>query len=251
MKKSIKKGVLTAALAMAFTLPAAVGVGVSFTRTDNGAHTQTEAVLSAAILRQGSTGGEVKEVQSRLKKWGYYNGSVDGVFGAATRAAVIAFQKKNGLTADGIVGRATYQALGMNDSYNALSGGSATQTGGMNGFSSSEVYLLAKTIYAEGRGEPYTGQVAIGAVILNRVRDKAFPNTISGVVYQKHAFTAVSDGQINLTPNETAMKAARDAINGWDPTGGALYYYNPAVATSAWIFDRQTVTVIGKHVFAI
>ncbi len=246
MKKSIRKGVLTAALAMAITLPAAIGVGVSFMRTENGAQTQVEAVLSAAVLRQGSKGDEVKEVQRRLKKWGYYNGSVDGVFGAATRAAVIAFQKKNGLTADGIVGKATYQALGIN-----ANSGSATQTGGMNGFSSSEVYLLAKTIYAEGRGEPYTGQVAIGAVVLNRVRDKAFPNTISGVVYQKHAFTAVSDGQINLTPNETAMKAARDAINGWDPTGGALYYYNPAVATSAWIFDRQTVTVIGKHVFAI
>lgn len=246
MKKSIRKGVLTAALAMTLALPAAIGVGVSFTRTENSAQTQVEAVLSVATLRQGARGDEVKEVQRRLKKWGYYNGSVDGVFGAGTRAAVIAFQKKNGLTADGIVGKATYQALGIN-----VNGGSATQTGGMNGFSSSEVYLLARTIYAEGRGEPYTGQVAIGAVVLNRVRDKAFPNTISGVVYQKHAFTAVSDGQINLTPNETAMKAARDAINGWDPTGGALYYYNPAVATSAWIFDRQTVTVIGKHVFAI
>ncbi len=245
MKKSIKKGVLIAALAAAFTLPAAIGAGASFTKTEESAITQVEAVLSVATLRQGSKGDEVKEVQRRLKKWGYYNGSVDGVFGAGTRAAVIAFQKKNGLTADGIVGKATYQALGIN-----VSSG-ATQTGGMNGFSSSEVYLLAKTIHAEGRGEPYTGQVAIGAVILNRVRDKAFPNTISGVVYQKHAFTAVSDGQINLTPNETAMKAARDAINGWDPTGGALYYYNPAIATSAWIFDRQTVTVIGKHVFAI
>ena len=113
------------------------------------------------------------------------------------------------------------------------------------------MYLLAKTIHAEGRGEPYTGQVAIGAVILNRVRSASFPNTISGVVYQKGAFTAVDDGQINLTPNETAMKAAKDAMNGWDPSGGALYYYNPAVATSSWIFDRQTVTVIGKHVFAI
>ena len=245
MKKSIKKGVLIAALAVSFALPAAMGVGATITR-ENG-ETQVEAVISVATLRQGSQGSEVKEVQRRLKKWGYYNGSVDGVFGAATRAAVIAFQKKNGLTADGIVGKATYEALGIN----ANGSSSATQTGGMNGFSSSEVYLLAKTIHAEGRGEPYTGQVAIGAVILNRVRDNAFPNTISGVVYQKHAFTAVSDGQINLTPNETAMKAARDAINGWDPTGGALYYYNPAVATSAWIFDRQTVTVIGKHVFAI
>ncbi len=248
MKKSIKKGVLLAALAVALAVPVGVGASASAYLSDS---PKAEVVLAAAVLRQGSKGGEVKEVQRRLKEWGYYNGNVDGVFGAGTRSAVIAFQKKNGLTADGVVGKATYRALGMNDSYNSLAGSTATQTGGMNGFSSSEVYLLARTIYAEGRGEPYTGQVAIGAVVLNRVRDSAFPNTISGVVYQRHAFTAVSDGQINLTPNETAMKAARDAINGWDPTGGALYYYNPAVATSAWIFDRQTVTVIGKHVFAI
>ena len=245
MKKSIKKGVLTAALAITLALPVAVGVGGSI-KASVAPQMQTEQAISVAVLRQGSKGGEVKEVQRRLKLWGYYNGSVDGVFGAGTRSAVIAFQKKNGLTADGVVGKATYKALGMTDSYNLLvNSGSTTQTGGTNGFSSSDVYLLAKTIYAEGRGEPYTGQVAIGAVVLNRVRHSAFPNTISGVVYQKHAFTAVTDGQINLTPNETAMKAARDAINGWDPSGGAIYYYNPAVATSAWIFDRPTVTVIG------
>ena len=203
---------------------------------------------SAAILKQGSQGGEVKEVQRRLKLWGYYKGEADGVFGAGTRSAVIAFQKKNGLKADGVVGKSTYKALGMESSYQALVNNA---TNGVGGYSSSDVYLLAKTIYAEGRGEPYTGQVAIGAVVMNRVRNSAFPNTVSGVVYQKHAFTAVSDGQINLTPDDTAMRAARDAINGWDPTGGALYYYNPAVATSAWIFDRQTITVIGRHVFAI
>jgi len=203
-------------------------------------------------LKQGSKSAEVKEMQRRLKQWGYYKGSVDGVFGAQTKKAVIAFQKKNGLTPDGIVGAATFKALGMNEAYNSLVNGSgATASGGMNGFSSSEVYLLARTIYAEGRGEPYTGQVAIGAVVLNRVRSSQFPNTISGVVYQKNAFTAVNDGQINLTPNETAMRAAKDAINGWDPTGGAIYYYNPAIATSSWIFSRETVTVIGKHVFAI
>jgi N-acetylmuramoyl-L-alanine amidase len=160
------------------------------------------------------------------------------------------------LTADGVVGKSTYKALGMTGSYNVLAQQSnqnsqSGQSGGVNGFSSSDVYLLARTIHAEGRGEPYVGQVAIGAVILNRIRSSQFPNTVAGVVYQKYAFTAVSDGQINLTPNDTAMKAARDAINGWDPTGGAIYYYNPAVATSSWIFDRQTVTVIGKHVFAI
>lgn len=251
MKKSIKTIALTAALGVALALPATV-LGVK----NAAAELQTvgvEETLQAAVLKQGSSGGEVKEVQKKLKQWGYYKGSVDGVFGAGTKAAVIAFQKKNGLTADGVVGKATYKALGMTGSYNALlqQSGSSSSNGSVGGFSSSDVYLLAKTIYAEGRGEPYIGQVAIGAVVLNRVRSAQFPNTISGVVYQKHAFTAVTDGQINLTPNETAMKAARDAINGWDPSGGAIYYYNPAVATSAWIFDRQTVTVIGKHVFAI
>ncbi|MBQ8323108.1 MAG: spore cortex-lytic enzyme [Clostridia bacterium] len=253
MKKSIRKGMIALAAVFAFTL-AATTVACTATNDSESTALATE-VAETAVLKQGSTGGEVKEVQRRLKLWGYYNGSVDGVFGAGTKAAVVAFQKKNGLTADGVVGKATYKALGMNDSYNVLVGssssGSSSNAGGANGYSNSDVYLLAKTIYAEGRGEPYTGQVAIGAVVLNRVRSSAFPNTISGVVYQKHAFTAVTDGQINLTPDDTAMRAARDAINGWDPTGGAIYYYNPAVATSAWIFDRQTVTVIGKHVFAI
>lgn len=254
MKKSIKKGLLLTAIVgtMAVSGGFTAFKSTQKSRADS-VNMQTEAVLEAAVLKKGSKGGEVEEVQRRLKLWGYYKGSVDGVFGAGTRSAVIAFQKKNGLTADGVVGKSTYKALGMNSSYQALAGQAAApnNTQGANGFSSADVYLLAKTIHAEGRGEPYTGQVAIGAVILNRVRHSEFPNTISGVVYQKHAFTAVSDGQINLTPNETAMKAARDAMNGWDPTGGAIYYYNPAVATSKWIFDRQTVTVIGKHVFAI
>ena len=248
MKKSIKIGVATALLGCALS---SVAVAQVTAKHGQQGEVAIEQSLQTAVLKNGSRGNEVKEVQRKLKQWGYYTGSVDGVFGANTKTAVIAFQKKNGLQADGVVGKETYKALGMNDAYNALLGVNESQTGGLNGFSSSEVYLLAKTIYAEGRGEPYTGQVAIAAVVLNRVRSGQFPNTISGVVYQKHAFTAVSDGQINLTPNETAMRAARDAINGWDPTGGALYYYNPAVATSAWIFDRQTITVIGKHVFAI
>ena len=250
MRKTIKKGLIVTAAAICTLLPACA-TGCSMSKNMEQGAVQ-EYVLQAALLKQGSKGSEVREVQRRLKNWGHYNGAVDGVFGKGTKDAVIAFQKKNGIKADGIVGKATYQALGMNESYNILSGGSSTtQTNGFGGYSSSDVYLLARTIYAEGRGEPYTGQVAIGAVVLNRIRSNQFPNTLSGVEYQKHAFTAVSDGQINLTPNDTAMKAAKDAINGWDPTGGALYYYNPAVATSAWIFDRQTVTVIGKHVFAI
>lgn len=254
MKKFLAIGALTLALSGA----AAVGVtAIANSRAQNEADTALELVVDAAVLRQGSSGGEVKEVQRRLKQWGYYSGAVDGVFGSATKKAVIAFQKKNGLTADGVVGKATYAALGMNDSYNALNGGNKKPSGGSSGgsgssnYTSSDLYLLAKTIYAEGRGESYTGQVAIGAVIMNRVRSSSFPNTIAGVVYQKGAFTAVDDGQINLEPNQTAYDAARDAMNGWDPTYGCLYYYNPAVATSAWIFNRQTVTVIGKHVFAI
>lgn len=217
---------------------------------ETGAYTAecgADVVAAVAVLRKGSKGDGVKEVQRRLKRWGYYSGSVDGIFGAGTRAAVIAFQKKNGLTADGVVGKATYKALGMTASYNVLAGGGS----GGSTYTSSDLYLLAKTIYAEGRGEPYAGQVAIGAVILNRVRSSAFPNSVSGVVYQKGAFTAVSDGQINLSPDSAAMSAAQDAVNGWDPTGGAIYYYNPAVATSSWIFSRKTVTVIGKHVFAV
>lgn len=251
-KKGVRVGV--AALALAFCAIAGSTLKNTGEQAMHVANPQIESIQEAAILKQGSSGSEVREVQRRLKSWGYYSGSVDGVFGKGTRTAVIAFQKKNGLTADGVVGKSTYKALGMTDSYNLLvqnGNGSSSSSSGLNGYSSAEVYLLARTIYAEGRGEPYTGQVAIGAVVLNRVRSRQFPNTISGVVYQKHAFTAVSDGQINLTPNETAMRAAKDAINGWDPTGGAIYYYNPAVATSAWIFDRQTVTVIGKHVFAI
>ena len=247
----MKKGLMVGAMALVLAGSAAAGTLALAAQQEPLAAELT--AVEAAVLRQGSTGGEVKEVQRRLKNWGYYSGAVDGIFGAGTKKAVVWFQQKNGLTADGVVGKATYKALGMNDSYNALNGGSSgsSASGGVNGYTSSDVYLMAKAIYAEGRGESYTGQVAIGAVIMNRVKSPQFPNTIAGVIYQKGAFTAVADGQINLEPNDTAYRAARDAMNGWDPTYGCLYYYNPAVATSSWIFSRQTVTVIGKHVFAI
>ncbi len=244
----MKKALTMGALALVLAASAAAGTAHLAQRSMDEAEQSVSAqAIEAAVLRQGSRGGEVKEVQRRLKQWGYYSGAVDGIFGAGTKRAVVAFQKKNGLTADGVVGRATYKALGMNDSYNALSGGGSS---GSN-YTSSDLYLMAKAIHAEGRGESYTGQVAIGAVIMNRVKSPDFPNTIAGVIYQKGAFTAVADGQINLEPNQTAYDAARDAMNGWDPTYGCLYYYNPAKATSAWIFTRETVTVIGKHVFAI
>lgn len=185
------------------------------------------------------TTSQIKTVQTKLKRWGYYTGSVDGIFGSKTKKAVIYFQKKNGLVQDGIVGPKTAAAMGINLN-------STTTTN-----SNSDLNLLAKCIYAEARGEPYEGQVAVAAVVLNRVKSSKFPNTIAGVIYQPYAFTSVSDGQINLTPNQSAYNAARDAMNGWDPTYGCLYYYNASTATSKWIYSRTTVVTIGRHVFAI
>ena len=246
MKKLIRVSVL------ALALTAAVSAGVFFTlRSESHASAPAayEAALEAAVLKKGSTGSDVKTVQSKLKRWGYYSGSVDGIYGSQTKKAVEYFQRKNGLTVDGIVGKNTFAALGMMSQANAAGGGSSSS--GASGYTESDVYLLARCIYGEARGEVYEGQVAVGAVVLNRVKSSAFPNTIAGVIYQKGAFTAVSDGQINLTPNQTAINAAKDAMNGWDPTYGCLYYYNPVTATSSWIFSRETVTTIGKHVFAI
>lgn len=198
------------------------------------------ASAEAETLKQGSTGSLVRTVQTKLKNWGYYTGTVDGIYGAKTVAAVKYFQRQNKLTADGIVGKATAAAMGINLS-----------SAGSSGYSSADEYLLARCVYAEARGEPYTGQVAVAAVILNRVRSSSFPNTISGVIYQAGAFTCVADGQINLSPNDTAKKAARDAMNGWDPTNGCLYYYNPATATSKWIWSREVHLTIGSHSFCL
>ncbi len=195
-----------------------------------------------AVLKLGSSGSQVRTLQTKLNRWGYNCGSVDGIFGSKTQTAVKQFQKNNGLVADGIVGAKTAQALGM-----TLSSSSSSNSS----YNSSDIYLLAKCIHAEARGEPYLGQVAVGAVVLNRVKSSAFPNSISGVIYQPYAFTAVIDGQINLEPNETAYSAARDAMNGWDPTNGCLYYYNPATATSSWIWSRTVKLTIGKHRFAV
>ena len=202
-----------------------------------------DEVAGAAVVKYGSSGQTVKNIQTKLKRWGYYKGSIDGIYGSQTRQAVRYFQSRNGLSVDGIVGTKTANAMGI-----TLTGTASTSQGG---YSSSDVYLLAKLIYGEARGEPYTGQVAVGAVVLNRVKSSKFPNTISGVIYQPYAFTAVDDGQINLTPNETAKAAARDAMNGWDPTNGCLYYYNPSTATSKWIWSRPIVTTIGRHNFCL
>ena len=229
MKKTVKiVALLLIVVTMAFSFNAA---------------TRTEVYSAyAAVIKQGSTGSTVKTIQQKLKNWGYYTGAVDGIFGAKTAAAVKSFQKKNGLTADGIVGAKTLAALGMSST--------SSSSGATSSYSNSDVTLLARLIYGEARGESYVGQVAVGAVVMNRIKSSSFPNTMAGVIYQSYAFTAVADGQINLTPNDTAKKAAQDAMNGWDPTYGAIYYYNPKTATSQWIFSRQVTVTIGNHVFA-
>ena len=192
-----------------------------------------------ALSKYGSRGAEVRTIQDKLKRWGYYTGNVDGIYGSLTVSAVKRFQQKNGLAVDGIAGTNTLKAMGITTS---SSSSSSTNN-------SSNVNLLARAIYGESRGEPYTGQVAVGAVIMNRVRSSKFPNTIAGVIYQSCAFDAVSDGQINLQPDATAKKAAQDALNGWDPSYGAIYYFNPSTATNKWIWSRPMTVTIGKHRF--
>lgn len=204
-------------------------------------------VPSQAAVYWGQRGETVRKVQQKLKQWGYFSGEVDGVFGQATYNAVIAFQKKNGLTADGVAGSSTLAAMGIDES----SGQAAVSASAGAGSYSQDVELLARLIHGEARGEPYVGMVAVGAVVLNRVRSSRFPNTMAGVIYQTGAFDAVLDGQINLSPNEQSKRAARDAMNGWDPTNGCLYYYNPATATSSWIWSREVRLSIGAHSFAI
>ena len=193
-----------------------------------------------ALSKYGSRGDEVRQIQEKLKRWGYYNGNVDGIFGSQTLEAVKYFQRKNGLTVDGIAGPATLKAMGIYSSSSSSSSSSSN---------SSDLNLLSRIIYGEARGEPYAGQVAVGAVVLNRVKSSSFPNTISGVIYQSGAFDAVRDGQINLSPNSTAKKAAQDALNGWDPTYGAIYYFNPSTATNKWIWSRPMTVTIGRHRF--
>ena len=191
------------------------------------------------LSRYGSTGTEVRNIQSVLKRLGYYTGTVDGIYGAKTKSAVISFQRDCGLTQDGICGPVTLLYLGL---------GSSSSSGGK--YSSSDIQLLAKVISAEARGEPYEGQVAVGAVVLNRVASPSFPNSVSGVVYQPGAFSAVTDSNWSAAVTNSAKSAAQDAVNGWDPTGGALYYYNPAKTSNQWIRTRPIVKTIGNHVFA-
>lgn len=239
MKKNFK---ILLVVLTAFTIISAVAFAVAPAVSNANA----DEVVAAAIIKQGNRGETVRQIQQKLKRWGYYKGSVDGIFGAKTKEAVKYFQRKNGLKVDGIVGDKTLAALGISS---ASSGGGSSSNN--TNFSNADLQLLARLIYGEARGESYTGQIAVGAVVMNRLRSSSFPNTISGVIYQPYAFTAVDDGQINLTPNEQCYRAAKEAMNGYDPSYGALYYYNPATATSSWIFSRKTTVVIGRHVFAI
>lgn len=193
------------------------------------------SLTAYSLSKFGSQSEEVIQIQTRLKKWGYYDGELDGVYGSATKNAVILFQKKNGLTADGIAGSKTLAAMGI--------------SGGTSDNSSSDYELLARIISAEARGEPYIGQVAVGAVVLNRIEHPSFPDTMSGVIYQNGAFSCLQDGQFYEPISASAYKAATDALNGLDPSGGAIYYYNPKTATSKWIFSRPVITTIGDHRF--
>ena len=196
----------------------------------------------AAVIAWGSRGQLVTMVQQALKQWGYLTGEVDGVFGRETYDAVVLFQQRNGLTVDGKVGSATAEALGLN-----FSGAALTATV----YRETELTLLARLVSGEARGEPYIGQVAVAAVVLNRVKHAAFPNTISGVIFQSGAFDAVWDGQFDMEPSDSCYRAARDAMNGWDPTGGCVFYYNPRTATNAWILTRTVQLTIGQHAFCL
>ena len=192
----------------------------------------------SALSKIGTRSEEVRQIQTALKQKGYYKGNVDGIFGTVTKNAVINFQRDSGLAVDGIAGKNTLKALGINGNNNSY-----------GGYSSSDYDLLARIISAEARGEPYMGQVAVGAVILNRIEHPSFPDTLSGVIYQRGAFSCLDDGQFYEPISDSAYKAASDAINGLDPSGGAIYYYNPVKSTNKWIFGRQIITVIGNHRF--
>ena len=228
MKKYLRISVV---IVLAFIFMSAAVSPIFFTDAPNDA--------SDVLSKYGSRGEEVRKIQKKLSSWGYYDGEIDGIYGTQTKKAVTYFQRKNGLTADGIAGPQTLAAMGISSS----SSSSSSNT-------SNNVYLLARIISAEARGEPYKGQVAVGAVVLNRVDHPSFPNTIAGVIYQNDAFTALVDGQYDQPIADSAYKAARDALNGWDPTGGCIYYYNPSTATNAWIRTLPIYTQIGKHVFS-
>ena len=226
-KKILRRRVLS--LLLAVVLLGSIGTIAAVQSGDNSVST---------LSKMGSRGDEVRRIQQKLKNWGYYTGSVDGIYGSQTQNAVRKFQRDNGLTVDGIAGPKTLSYLG-------ISSGSS----GSGQYNSNDVYLLAKVIAAEARGESYVGQVAVGAVVLNRVEHSSFPDSIAGVVYQPGAFSCVNDSNWSVAPTAESQKAARDAINGWDPSGGAIYYYNPAKTSNQWIRSRPVIVTIGSHLF--
>ena len=234
---------------------------------------QTDA-FSSQVVERGAFGDDVIELQARLQYIGYYNGAIDGVFGYGTYWALRNFQQDYGLDVDGIAGASTKKALANNSQYNREwvmeqinQGNRFTHYGGQSlenqvqqgtknsqvqlpgKYSEQDLQLMANAVYGEARGEPYEGQVAVAAVILNRLESPDFPNSISGIIFQPRAFTAVADGQIWLEPNERAKQAVLDAMNGWDPSENALYYFNPETATSGWIWSRPQIKQIGDHIF--
>jgi N-acetylmuramoyl-L-alanine amidase len=211
------------------------------------------SLQTSLVYTYGSRGDTVKTIQDKLKRWGYYNGSVDGIYGYQTIDAVKYFQGSNGLVSDGIAGKNTLEALGIFEKTTVSNGSNSNNDINNDTASNAEtdLLLLARVINGEARGEVYTGQVAVGAVILNRVKNPNFPNSLYGVVYEKGAFDAVADGQVNLKPTDSSMKAAQDALNGWDPTNGAIYYWNPKTATNQWMLSMPVTTVIGNHAFGI
>lgn len=226
-KKFLRRRVLS--LMLAVVLLGSIGTIAAVQSADDSVST---------LSKMGSRGDEVRRIQQKLKNWGYYTGSVDGIYGSQTQNAVRKFQRDNGLTVDGIAGPKTLSYLG-------ISSGSS----GSGQYNSNDVYLLAKVIAAEARGESYVGQVAVGAVVLNRVEHSSFPDSIAGVVYQPGAFSCVNDSNWSVAPTAESQKAARDAINGWDPSGGAIYYYNPAKTSNQWIRSRPVIVTIGSHLF--
>lgn len=196
------------------------------------------------LSKMGSRGEQVRQIQQKLKSWGYYDGDVDGIFGMQTKNAVLYFQRKNGLTADGVAGTDTLRAMGIFEQGSQQTGGS-----GSGSMSQNDLNLLANIISAESRGEPFEGQVAVGAVVLNRMEHPSFPDTLAGVVYQPGAFTAITDGQIDVAVSESAKRAAREALNGLDPSGGAIYYFNPDKTSNQWMRTRPVIRRIGAHLF--
>jgi len=197
-------------------------------------------------LYWGASGSNVRLLQWKLQQWGYYDGIIDGIFGTETALAVRDFQRKNRLRVDGIVGPETWAALGDRGE---VVGVQRVASGAVN--RNDSVEMLARLIHAEARGEPFEGQVAVGAVLLNRVASASFPNSLSGVIYQPLAFESVANGQFNLPPTAENIRAARSAINGWDPTYGSLFFWNPSKPVTRWIWSRPIVRRIGDHVFAL